>query len=357
MQATDNITLNRLLTTLARQEASDLHLSIGSPPVIRKEGELFQLDSEEIITVNFLERLVDSLVGEGDKKILDNQKEVTFTETFNKIIRCRVNVYKQKGYYSLSFRYIPLVTKKIADLSLPAYLESTMRYKDGLIIITGTYDSGKSTTVAASINTLNELGPPRYINTLESPVEHLFANNKCIIEQREVGRDVASYVAGLKMALDGDIDVVVLDKISDGAAAKKLLELLEAGRMVVLTMEASSSINCLAKFLSFVDQSDSSWALQVLASRLLCVLMQKLVHKIGGGRVLVYEFLVNSGLAPSFIAAGRFDRLTTVLKNNLEYGIRPLEKSLAGLVQNGEIKVEDALLEANDKDYLKALIR
>src|SRR3989339_1635886 len=146
MQATDNITLNRLLTTLARQEASDLHLSIGSPPVIRKEGELFQLDSEEIITVNFLERLVDSLVGEGDKKILDNQKEVTFTETFNKIIRCRVNVYKQKGYYSLSFRYIPLVTKKIADLSLPAYLESTIRYKDGLIIITALKIPGKART-------------------------------------------------------------------------------------------------------------------------------------------------------------------------------------------------------------------
>ena len=357
MQSTDNITLNRLLTTIARQNASDLHLTIGSPPVIRREGELFQLDDEEIITVNFLERVVDGVLDERNKKILADKKEVTLTKTFNKIIRCRVRVYKQKDYYSLSFRYIPLVTKKIKDLSLPPHLETLVQKKNGLIIITGVYDSGKSTTVAAIINTLNELGPPRYINILEASIEHMFANNKCIVEQREVGRDVASYLQGLKLALDGDIDIVVIDSVPTSAVAKEILEVLEAGRTVILSIEASSSINALAKLLSLVDASERVWAQKVLANRLLCVLMQKLVHRIGGGRSLVYEFLANIGLSTSFIATGKLDQLNSVLRNNQELGIRPLERSLADLVVRGDLRLEGALLEANDKDYLKALVR
>lgn len=357
MQSTDNITLNRLLTTVARQKASDLHLTIGSPPVIRREGELFQLDDEEIITVNFLERVVDSILDERSKKILADHKEVTLTRTFNKVMRCRLRIYKQKGYYSLSFRYIPLVTQKIKDLSLPQHLETIVQKKKGLIIITGVYDSGKSTTVAAIINTLNELGPPRYINILEVAIEHMFANNKCIVEQREVGRDVASYLQGLKLSLDGDIDIVVIDAVPNGAVAKEILEVLEAGRTVILSIEASSSVNALAKLLSLVEESERIWAQKVLASRLLCVLMQKLVHRIGGGRVLVYEFLANIGLAPSFIATGKLDQLNSVLRNNQELGIKPIERGLADLVQQGELRLESALLEANDKDYLKALVR
>lgn len=357
MQTTDNSTLNRLLTTVARQNASDLHLTVGTPPVVRQEGELYQLENEEVITVNFLERVMEGMLEDREKKILGEEKEVMFTKTFYKIIRARVHIYQQKGYYSITFRYIPPVTKKIKDLNLPSQLEEIVRKKNGLIVLTGVFDSGKSTTLSAMINTLNELGPPRYINTLERPIEHLFVNNKCIVEQREVGRDVASYLQGLKLALEGDIDIVVLDRVVDGAVALKIFEILEAGRTVILTIEASSSINALAKLVSLVEQADALWAHKVLASRLVCVLMQKLVHRISGGRALVYEFLVNTGLAPSYIATEKIEQLTSVMRNNRESGMRPLEVSLAELVQKGDLRLEQALLEANDRDYLKALVR
>src|SRR3989338_6454638 len=140
MQSADNITLNRLLTTVARQEASDLHLTIGAPPVIRKESMLYQMEQEEIVTANFLERVIESFIEEGERSKLDQDKEVALTHTFNKVMRFRVHIYKQKGYYSLSFRYLPLVTKKLSDLGLPQYLEQAVRYKEGLVIITGSYD-------------------------------------------------------------------------------------------------------------------------------------------------------------------------------------------------------------------------
>lgn len=357
MKSTDNITLNKLLTIVARQEASDLHLTIGAPPVIRKDGHLIQLADEEIITVNFLGRILDAILSDDDRKQLELKNELIITKTFNKILRYRVHVYQQKSHYSLAFRYIPLRSGKLSDAGLPSYLEKAARFKHGMIIIAGIYDSGRSTTLAAILNTLNELGPPRYINTLESPVEYLFANNKCIIEQREIGKDVVSYAQGLNMVLQEDIDMVAMDRLSDQRAAKKMLEVLEAGRSVILVVNASSAINGLNRIFSFFDQRDAAWARQVVGAHLLCVLTQKLIFKIGGGRILVYEFLANAGLVPSFINSGNLERISSLLRNAAEFDMISIEKSLAALVKKGEVKLEDALIEANDKDYLKSLVR
>lgn len=357
MESTDNITLNRLLTTVARQGASDLHLTVGAPPVIRKEGVLYQLDTEEIISVHFLDRVIGGLLEEQQKAELEKEKEVTFMQTFNKIQRFRVTLYKQKGNFAMALRFVPLMNKKVADLGLPQYLEQAIRYKTGLILICGAYDSGKSTTAAAVINTLNEEGPPRYITTLEQPVEYLFANNKCIIEQREIGRDVISYAQGLKLAVEADIDMVFIDRIVEERAAKRFFEVLEAGRSVLSTLTATSSINALNKLVSFISPSEQAWVYKVLANRLQCIVLQKLVHKMGGGRALAYEFLPNLGMVQSSIQGGALERLDTVLKTSKEAETTPIEESLARLVQKGEVKLDEALLEAPDKIYLKRLLR
>ena len=357
MKSTDNVTLNRLLMLVARQGASDLHLTVGSPPVIRKEGELYQLEGEEILTAHFIERILESFLSPEDRLILEKEQEIVVTYTFNKILRYRISIYKQKGYFSATFRYIQLLSKKIADLELPPYLEKAARYKNGLIMVAGVYDSGKNTTAAAVVNTLNELGPPRYINTLEKPVEYLFSNNMCIIEQREVGKDVASYTQGLQLVLEGDIDMVVIDRVDNQKTMKKILEVLEAGRLVLLIVTASSSVSALGKLTSLVEVSEVGWAYKVLAQHLQCVLMQKLIHRIGGGRVLIYEFLVNTGVVPGLIAMGNLERIPAALMNSQDLGMTTMERILARLVQKGEVKLEDAMLEANDKNYLKNLLR
>jgi twitching motility protein PilT len=357
MQTTDNITLNRLLTNVAKEEASDLHLTVGAPPVVRKEGALYQMENEEVVTVNFLDRIIESFLTETDRAQLEREREMVLTHTFNKVLRFRIHLYKQKGHFSLIFRYIPLMTKNVSGLGLPAYLERIVCDMQGLIVVTGTLDSGKSTTLAAIINTINESGPPRYITTLEKPIEHIYANNKCIIEQREVGRDIASYEQGLNLVLEEDIDTVVLDRLQSGSVMKKALEVLAAGRTVVVTVEASFVIHALAQLFNFIDANDLAWGRQIIAHHLRCMLLQKLVHKIGGGRMLAYEFVVNAGMVQSVIASGHFDRLDTVVKGMHENDMITLEESLANLVQKGEVKLEEALMEARDRNYLKSLLR
>jgi len=357
MSSTDKIALNKLLTVLARQGGSDLHLTVGSPPVIRKDGQLMQLESEEITTINFLEELISSFLNEREKKLLEKRSELTLTKSFSKGLRCRVYIYRQKGHYSLAFRYIPLCSKKISDLNLPEHLERTVRKKEGLIIVAGMYDSGKSTTIAAILNTLNELGPSRYINTLEKPIEYLFSNNHCIIEQREVGQDISSYAQGLELVLEGDIDMVVLDRISEGQSVKKIFSILEAGKTVILTIDSFSSESALSRLISLCEEEDLEWSRQLLADRLLCVLNQKLLSRLGGGRALVYEYLVNDDQIALAISSGELDRIPGFLRNATEFDMISMEQSLAKLVQKGEIKMDQALEEANDKHYLRTLLR
>lgn len=357
MPATDSITLNNLTTIVARQGATDLHLAVGSPPVMRKDGVLLVIENEPVVTQTFLEQAVDFLAGEKEKKLLEEDKEAVLMHTFNKVMRFRAHLYKQKGLLAVSLRYIPLFYKKVRELELPQYLEKTLRTDAGLILIAGIHDSGKSTTVAALINTLNELGPPRFITTIESPIERLYANNKCIIDQLEVGKDVSSYMQGLKRAQIDDIDVIALDALKDGKTVRSMLEALERGSTVIAVLNAPSAVDAVSKVLGYMEPIESIRARGVFAQHLLCVLAQRLVHKIGGGRALAYEFLPNKEVVPKVLVSGTMDQLLHILRNMRAFDATPIEKSLATLVQEGTIRLEDALLEAPDPNFLKEMLR
>jgi twitching motility protein PilT len=357
MPATDNINLNRLLTTVARQGASDLHLTLGAPPVLRKDGALFPLENEEIVTGGFLDRMMESFVSEEDRHNLEGKQEMLIVRAFNKILRFRVHVYRQKGNYTITFHYIPLVNKKLTELGLSPFLEKVICDKTGLFIITGAYDSGKSTTLAAIINTLNEFEKPRYITTLERPIEYIYANNKCLIEQREVGKDVASYTQGLRAIIDNDIDMVVLDRIEGSGVMKKVLEVLEAGKTVIIILDASYTSHAIQYIFDLLQTQETIWARKVLAAHLQCILLQKLVHKIGGGRAMAFELLINAGMVPSIIASGNLDRLEGVFRGARESDTISLDETLARLVKTGEVKLDEALLESGDRNYLKSLLR
>ena len=357
MPATDTITLNRLLTTVARQGASDLHLTLGAPPVLRKDGALFGLENEEIVTVSFLERMMESFIPEEERHNLEEKQELLIVRTFNKVLRFRVHVYRQRGNFTIAFHYIPLINKKITELGLSSFLEKVICDKTGLFIITGAYDSGKSTTLAAIINTLNEFENPRYITTLERPIEYIYANNKCIIEQREVGKDVASYIQGLRAIIDNDIDMVVLDRVEGSTVMKKVLEVLEAGKTVIIILESTNTSHTIQYIFDLLRGEETIWARKVLAAHLQCVLLQKLVRKIGGGRALAFELLINVGMVPSIIASGNLDRIGGVFKGSKESDTISLDETLARLVKMGEVKLEEALLESGDRNYLKSLLR
>ena len=357
MLSTDTILLNHILTAVAKDGGSGVHFTVGSPPVMRKEGSLFVMDNEAAMTSEWIETIMSSFLLEEDRLALEKEGEAVLVRTFNKVLRFRAHAYRQKGVYSLAFRYIPQCADTISDLLLPPYLDRVSREKTGLTIVSGIHDSGKSTTTTAIINTLNKNGPSRYIMTLESPIERLFASNVCIIEQREVGKDVASYNQGLQLAVTGDIDMVFLDQITDELVVTRLLELLEVGKSALVVMNASSAVGALVNFLSRVPSYEIVRARRILSASLLSVLSQKLIHKIGGGRALVYEFLPNTELVPHMISAGNLDQVRSMLYNLKVDDAAPFERGLARLVESGEIRLDEALSEAEHPEMVKQMIR
>ncbi|MBI4359920.1 MAG: Flp pilus assembly complex ATPase component TadA [Candidatus Jacksonbacteria bacterium] len=357
MESTDTIALNRVLTTVARESGSGVHYTVGSPPVMRKEGSLFVMGDEPAVTNEWIERVLSSFMREDGIARIEKEGEAVVVETFNKILRFRVHVYRQKGFYSLSFRYIPPCSDTITDLHLPAYLGATVQEKTGLTIVSGIHDSGKSTTITAIINTMNKNGPPRYIMTLEDPIERLFSSNVCVIEQREVGKDAASYNQGLKLAISGDIDTVVLSRVAGDKVVMRLFELLEVGKSAIISINSSSTTGALINLLARVPADEMRRARSILSARLLSVLSQKLLHKIGGGRILAYEFLPNTELVPHMIGAGNLDQVRSMLYNLKVDDATPFERSLARLVESGDIHLDDALSEAEHPEMVKQLMR
>lgn len=357
MPIIDNLTLNRLLTRVAESKATGLLFSVGAPPVMRLEGKLIALEDEQILTASFLERLVYSVLIQEQKEEFEKKKQISFAATFKKYLRFKVNIYLQRGYISALFNYVPEVHEDLTQLGLPQDLENFISFSRGLILITGIADSGKSTTVASILNTLNNKGPSRHIVTIENVIEHLFSNNRCILEQREVGRDTASIVQGLKFVSQEQVDLVVVFDFADKNIVKAGLDVLESGKILIATLNSYSSIDTLYRIEALFKDQGVDWVRNLLANYLLCIINQRLIPGIGGGRKLAYEFLVNTGIVKSLILNGNFNKISSFLQTNKEYNIISLDKSLANLVKKGEVHLQDALEEAQDTEVFKGYLR
>ena len=357
MPIIDNLTLNRLLVRTAESKATDLLLSIGAPPVMRLEGKLIVLEDEPVLTASFLERLVYSILTSEQKEKFEKKKQISFAATFKKYLRFKVNVYLQRGYLSALFNYVPAVNEDLTQLGLPQELESFVSASRGLILITGTADSGKSTTVASILNTLNNKGPARHIITIENIIENLFINNRCILEQREVGRDTSSIVQGLKFANQEEVDIVVVFDFDEQNIVKAGLEILESGKILIAVLNSYSTIDALYRIEALFKEQGIGWVRNLLSNYLLCVINQRLIPGLAGGRKLAYEFLVNTGLIKSLILNGTFNKISTFLHTTKEYNIISLDKSLANLVKKGEAHLQDALAEAQDQEAFKGYLR
>lgn len=357
MPIIDNLTLNRLLTRVAKSQATNLLLSIGAPPIMRLEGKLIALEDEQVLTASFLERLVYSILTPEQKEEFEKKKQISFAATFKKYLRFKVNIYLQRGYLSALFNYVPAVNEDLSQLGLPPELENFVSSGRGLILITGTADSGKSTTAVSILNTLNNKGPARHIITIENIIEHLFSNNRCILEQREVGRDTSSVVQGLKFSNQEEVDIVVVFDFADQNIIKAGFEILESGKILIAVLNSYSTIDALYRIDALFKEQGLDWVRNLLSNYLLCIINQRLIPSIGGGRKLAYEFLVNTGLVKSLILNGTFSKISTFLQTTKEYNIISLDKSLANLVKKGEVHLQDALEEARDPEVFKGYLR
>lgn len=347
MGTTDSITLNRILTTAAGWHASDVHFVVGNQPTVRIDGKLQVLPDEQIVTPDFIAAVVKTVLTEPQQQQLVAQKEVMTAFSLNPQARFKVTAIYQRGSIAISLHGIPTAVPRLEELNLPSAVIGIPKLTKGLVLVTGPYGSGKTTTLNAIVNAINETRATTIV-TIENPIEYLFINNKSLIEQREIGRDAMSPEQAIIAASREDIDVIVVSEVSNPSVIAACLDAAEAGRLVLTTMSIDSVVGTIDKILNSFPASDVGKIRTQLAGVLAGIVSQRLLPRIGGGQVAVADVMIPSGPVRAVIRDGALFQLANVLQTSREGGGKSLDRMLAELVNSGTISMEDAMRNAID---------
>lgn len=339
-----SIFLNRILSEMVQKNGSDLHLAVGSQPMIRLSGQFVPLTGHEIITSEMINKITETFLTPDEVVGLKEDKGVILVKNITNF-RFRINIFYQKGLLALSFHYIPGVIKSFKDLGLAEACHKFFKFNSGLLIIAGTYNSGKTTTVAALIEELNKTKALNII-TVEDPIEYLFISKTSLIMQRQIGVDVNSVADALDYCLSEDVNVVYINEIKDdqdlNSAMPKIFELASGNCLVILEINADSIERVLEKILTDVSVNLPAEAARFnLADILVGVLVQKLVKRRGGGLILANELLLNNAAAKALIREGKIYQLKSVIQTSKKEGMISMDKSLDNLIELSEVRRED----------------
>lgn len=353
---TENLIISNILGAAIERRATDIHLVPGAYPVVRVGGRLVTLSDQAVLTPDALQKIANEILTPQELERLDREREINAAYIWNNRSRFRARVFYQKGYLAVSLRLILPFVMSPKDLNLPPALTNAMAREKGLVIITGPYASGRTTTGAALIESINQ-NQGLHILTLERPIEYLLASNQSIVEQRAVGKDVPSFVQGLDNVADEDIDLVLVGEVYEDGLEEKILELAESGKMIVAIMDCDSTISALDRFVSNISMEKRSWGKDILADNLRVVVAQRLLPRNSGGQILAYEVLTSTQAVKSHIRDNTLGQLKSIIQTSAEEGMRSMDKSLLELVKNGEVNAEVASQYATDPHSFKQYFR
>jgi twitching motility protein PilT len=345
---------DNLLTELAEKGASDLHLMAGSSPMLKIADKLVPI-GEEILTANKIQELIYPLINEDQRKVLEKEKAIVFSYTFENGLRFKINLFYQKESLAVGLRFISNKLRTIEELGLPKQIEKIVGLKSGLVIVSGPVNSGKSTTLSSIIEYFNTTSALRIL-TLEKPIEYIFTNKKSIISQREIGKDSPTFKEALEDAVSSSLDVVVVSSIETREEINYIFELAQQGRLVILMLSANSVLETLLKVLSFFDEEEHGHMRSILSRILQSIICQKLVPRVEDGMVAVPEILFYTESIRLAISDNKLNLLNNILRTSHNEGMITFEQSLALLARQGIILPEIALKYAEDKESLKQMI-
>lgn len=343
-----------LLDIAIEKKASDLHLTVGIPPTIRIDGRLTPLVEHGVLTSEACEKLILSIMLPEQVERLRQRKELDFSFGYQKM-RFRTNIFYQKGYLSGSLRLISLTIKSINELGLPPILERFTLPSQGFVIITGPTGHGKSTTLAALIEHINN-ERSEHIITIEDPIEYVFEHKKSIISQREVGSDTNSFARALRSALREDPNVVLIGEMRDLETIDAALTLAETGHLVFTTLHTNSASQTADRIIDIFPPHQQQQVRMQLANVLLGVISQRLLPRVSGGRILSCEIMIANSAVRNTIREGKTHQLPNVIQTSASEGMISLDKVLAELVSKGEITIDDALAWAIDPKAFKMMV-
>jgi twitching motility protein PilT len=336
--------------------ASDLHLMVGALPVVRIDGQLRPIPGEGVLVPQRTEALVFEMLSSEQKDLLLTNKEVDFSFALGDVARFRVNAFFEKGYITAALRLIPVKIRTIDELNLPSVVSTFANGSQGFVLVTGPTGHGKSTTLAALINKINETRSA-HIVTIEDPIEYVYPTKRSLIAQREMHLDTHSWEIALRSVLREDPDVVLIGEMRDYETISAAITIAETGHLVFATLHTNSASQTVDRIIDVFPENQQAQIKQELSTVLTAVVSQRLLPAIGGGRVPAVEIMVANSAIRATIREGKTHLLDNIIQTSAAQGMMLLETSLAGLIRNGRITYEEALEHTIRVDELNRLVK
>ena len=347
--------LTGLLRTVAENSGSDLHLTAGSPPLIRVDGELRRLEGKPL-TADDTALIAHSIMPPDRRDQLEQKREADFAHSLAGVGRFRVNVFHQRGAITVVMRRVRTSTGSFEELGLPPVVSQLASEARGLILVTGPTGAGKTTTLGCMVDYINA-NMPVHILTIEDPIEVLHPHKRGTVNQRELGVDTESYVDAMRAAMRQDPDVILIGEMRDTETVKAALAAAETGHLVLSTLHTKDSVETVNRIVDFFPPYQQNQIRTTLASVLRGVISQRLVPRIGGGRIPAIEVLVNNGrVADRIVDSNATPEIHGIIAEGEFYGMQTFDQSLFSLVQRGLVSIADAMQIASQRHDFQLML-
>ena len=351
----ENVHIDELLEIVVENNASDLHLAVGLPPVLRIDGEL-KMARYEPLSASVLQRMTYDIISDDQIQRFETQLELDCSYAMRRIARFRVNIFRERGNVAAAFRLIPTRIPTVKELGLPPITEELARRPRGLLLSTGPTGSGKSTTQAALIDQINGERADHII-TIEDPIEYLHQHRKCVIHQREVGEDTHSFANALRSALREDPDVILVGEMRDLETIQLAITAAETGHLVLATLHTNNAAESVDRAIDVFPPSQQEQIRVMLANNLMVILSQQLLPRAGQpGRVAAVEVMIATSAIRNLVRENKAFQMHSIIQTSADIGMQTMDQALRDLWQQGLITMEVAMNRAHNPAELEKLV-
>jgi twitching motility protein PilT len=348
------ILIDKLLHTVVKRKASDLHISVGQPPVLRLDGRMKRLETK-VLEPEDTVSLMKSIAPERSQKELQEKGGADFGFAFGDMARFRVSLFKQKGFVGMVLRQIPNKLLSFDDLGTPPVLRDLILRPRGLVLVTGPTGSGKTTTLAAAIDYLNQT-VDHHIITIEDPIEFYHPHKKCTVNQREIGVDVPSFAEAIRRALRQDPDIILVGEMRDLETIEAAITAAETGHIVFGTLHTTGAQGTVNRIIDVFPTNQQEQIRTQLSTSIIGILSQTLLPKIGGGRVAAYEMLVVTPAIGNLIRENKTFRITSSIQTGQKQGMQLLDDHMFRIWKSGVTDKKEIFVRANNPEDLMARV-
>lgn len=348
----DRFNINKILTKASEMGASDIHITVMSPPIVRVNGVLIRL-GEEKLNVDDTFSLVKQVLKKEQVMFLQKKGEIDFSYTLSGVGRFRVNAFKQRGSYCMVMRMISFSVPGMESLGLPKIIRDLAKTQRGMILVTGPTGSGKSTTLASMIDYMNK-NRNAHVVTIEDPIEYLHSHDNCIVNQREIGIDTVSFANALRAALREDPDIILVGEMRDLETISTAITAAETGHLVLSTLHTLGAAKTIDRIIDSFPEFQQDQVRIQLSGMLEAVISQQLIKTLDGkGRVVALEIMIATPAIRNLIREGKTHQIQTSIQTGFQYGMITMDKSLINLYKARKISLEDLFQYCVDEEQVK----